>query len=116
MEKSQVGFQISCSALISLIAAPPPKKKSPKTKQKNLDENKEWFCSLLNSGKNCSKVAMEQDQYQTETEGGKGGSTVSSFLITMFLLVVPFPGTQRGGLCALRLIGSTKAGSFNAVH
>lgn len=68
-EKSQAGFQFSCSALISLIAVPPQKK--------NLDENNEWFCSVLNSGKNCSKVAMEQDQYQIETEGGGRGDPQS---------------------------------------
>lgn len=74
------------------------------------------FARCYTVGKCRCKAAMEQDQNQIDTEGKKGGSTVSSSLITMFLLVVSVPGTQRGALCALGLIGSTKAGSFNTVH
>lgn len=71
------------------------------------------FARCCTVGKCRCKAAMEQDQNQIENETKRG---VYSLLITMFLLVVPFPGTQRGGLCALGLIGSTKAGSFNTVH
>lgn len=94
---------LSCSALISLIAVTPP-------------WWEQWlvFLSLLNSGK-MPEQSEWRDKISYKMREWEGVYSLQ-FPDDNVSTCGPLPCTQRGGLCALGLLGSTKAGSFNTVH
>lgn len=62
-------------------------------------------------GKCQSKVVTQQwreVQNQLETEGGKKGVYISSFLMTMLLLVVPFPAHREGDFVLWDSLGAQR--------